>query len=1374
MRLAVRAIVVGLLVLCVVPLAAAQATVTFTGRLTDSLTGQPLANAHVRIELAGAVTTVVTTGADGTYTAGGLAPGTYLLYASAEYYVAEYFDDVQCAHSCIPVSINVPPGVFTADFALEPFATVRGTIVDAATGHPAAGVRPTVRLLGTFAYDAQAEADGTYVLHWVSPDSYTMTISGAGYITERYAGIPCVAADCTTTKAGTPIHLTAGQTATIDISLSSGGRIAGTVRRATEGTAISGLIVEVFNAATSAIASTTSGLDGSYAFSGLPVGSYYVRTQNVSFPLQSVVPRVYGGDECPLSTGCRIASGQLVSVTSGATTTVDFGLRATGSIGGSVTASGAAAASVRVEAYTGDVVAGSAFTTAGGTYQIAGLAPGSYRLRTNTTLYADEWRGGQYVAAGAPSAAATVTVAAGALTAGVDFDLAPGGAIAGTIAHDLPFLGYGGISLQVAAYNAAGEQVRVVSFDGALDSTSPRTYTIDGLAPGTYFVRALNTATTGSSPWFFWGGVLVEEIYGRGPCVTVDCDVTRGTPVAVTAGAVTGGVNFSLKRGGRLTGAVGGAQLYDARGVPLDARRFQAAIVWIGQPAMIVGLPPGTYYLRLPDGRLYNNLVCPDCAATSGTPILVSGPDVIPLTLPPVGTAAVSGFVRRDTTGDPLSTITVVLTTGTGAIVNTALTDLFGGYAIPDLSPGTYYLRTSNDRGFVDELYGGIVCADCPIVLGTPVTVAAGAQVTGIDFALAEGTPLSGRVTDTSGVAIASAGVGLFDTAGELRVRVTTDATGQYAATVPPGTFYARLDPTSGYAMQVYKDLPCADAACEPTAGTPITAPVPNPPPIDFHAARCTGVILSPSLLAMGAVGDPYRQRFTASGGLAPHRFLLAQGLLPPGLTLGAADGVLAGTPTAGGTYGIGVAAVDAAGCPDVHEYTVQVAACSFVLSPASIMAPAAGGRFGVTLIDACGDRTVRSSASWVQPDPTATGPGFGLTITANAGAAPRSVTLTVGRRTLLVQQAGLASTPPFGALDIPADGAVVEGSMALGGWALDDLDVRRVAIFRDPVTGETGLVYLGDATFVPGVRPDVAAAYPALPGRDRAGWGFLVLTNMLPNQGNGVFRLHAVAEDVEGYQTLLGTRSITASNAGATIPFGTIDTPAQGATISGSAYINFGWVLTPQPKTIPLDGSTISVLIDGKVVGHPSYNFYRSDVSTSFPGLANSAGPVGFFTIDTTTLADGLHTIAWVVTDDGGASAGIGSRYFVVDNSTPAGLSLASNASPVAINAGIIAHYGVASRAVGAPAAPPLAPATTNRLLQRGTAGWRRFSVDRAVTSDSPSCAGPAAREMARSSPWCQICNPAQSPVPRQPGWHAQCVSRAGWMSSSRLLEGP
>ena len=137
--------------------------------------------------------------------------------------------------------------------------------------------------------------------------------------------------------------------------------------------------------------------------------------------------------------------------------------------------------------------------------------------------------------------------------------------------------------------------------------------------------------------------------------------------------------------------------------------------------------------------------------------------------------------------------------------------------------------------------------------------------------------------------------------------------------------------------------------------------------------------------------------------------------------------------------------------------------------------------------------------------------------------------------------------------------------------------------------------------------------------------------------------------------RTLLGAKTIVATNATATLPFGAIDTPGQGATVAGSGYLNWGWALTPQPKIIPTDGSTIQVYVDGVPQGNPVYNLFRSDVSGLFPGLANSGGPVGYRVLDTTALAEGQHTIAWVVADSQGAANGIGSRYFSVANSADA-----------------------------------------------------------------------------------------------------------------------
>jgi hypothetical protein len=260
---------------------------------------------------------------------------------------------------------------------------------------------------------------------------------------------------------------------------------------------------------------------------------------------------------------------------------------------------------------------------------------------------------------------------------------------------------------------------------------------------------------------------------------------------------------------------------------------------------------------------------------------------------------------------------------------------------------------------------------------------------------------------------------------------------------------------------------------------------------------------------------------------------------------------------------------------------------------------------------------------------------------------------------------------PPYGAVDSPVSGSTGSGSVCVTGWALDDVEVRRVEIRRDAdptdnpaAVGPDGLVYIGDAVFVAGARPDVEASHPGVPLNDRGGWGLMVLTNFLPNRGNGTYRLHAFAQDFMGHFVEIGQTTFTADNATRTKPFGTIDTPAQGGVASGNPYVNFGWALTALPHAIPTDGSTISVYVDGVAVGHPVYNNYREDVASAFPGLANSNGAVGYYYLDTTAYENGVHMIAWTVIDDNGDADGIGSRFFSVEN---AGMSASTNAAVAA-----------------------------------------------------------------------------------------------------------
>ncbi len=241
------------------------------------------------------------------------------------------------------------------------------------------------------------------------------------------------------------------------------------------------------------------------------------------------------------------------------------------------------------------------------------------------------------------------------------------------------------------------------------------------------------------------------------------------------------------------------------------------------------------------------------------------------------------------------------------------------------------------------------------------------------------------------------------------------------------------------------------------------------------------------------------------------------------------------------------------------------------------------------------------------------------------------------------------ASAPPFGEVSTPTGENVVSGSVAFTGWALDDIGVENVVLYLE---SGNNLTAVGGGVFVEGARPDIEGLYREYPASYRAGWGYMMLTNFLPNGGNGSYIIRVVAVDAEGNETILDRRTIRVDNAGAVKPFGAIDTPTQGGLASGSSFANYGWVLTPQPNTIPTDGSTITVWVDQELLGTPQYNLFRSDIAELFPGYNNSGGAIGYFSLDTTKYANGSHIIYWIATDNAGNAEGIGSRYFTVQNS--------------------------------------------------------------------------------------------------------------------------
>ncbi|MCX6546031.1 MAG: M12 family metallo-peptidase [Acidobacteria bacterium] len=330
------------------------------------------------------------------------------------------------------------------------------------------------------------------------------------------------------------------------------------------------------------------------------------------------------------------------------------------------------------------------------------------------------------------------------------------------------------------------------------------------------------------------------------------------------------------------------------------------------------------------------------------------------------------------------------------------------------------------------------------------------------------------------------------------------------------------------------------------------------------------------------------------------------------------------------------------------------------------------------------------------------------------AGSTLLSGTITVSTLTTPASSASIPVTlrislpgttgAPFGAFDTPTDGtAGMQGSFAVTGWALDDLGIDHVEIWRDLVAGEDpahayttdpshpayGKVFIANPLFVQGARPDVEAAYPTFPQSYRSGWGYLLLSWGLEGQGNGPYTLYAFAFDQEGHATTLGTKTISVDNAHASKPFGSIDTPAYGETTSGS-FFNFGWALTPLGSaSCRIDNGGVQVSIDSLPLATAMYGDARSDIAAAFPAFLNSTNASGAYLVDTRQLSNGQHQIGWLVTDSCGRQDGIGSRFFTVLNggggARPAVDAGATKARPPSVSADAISvrHGGEVWQAV-------------------------------------------------------------------------------------------
>jgi FtsP/CotA-like multicopper oxidase with cupredoxin domain len=202
---------------------------------------------------------------------------------------------------------------------------------------------------------------------------------------------------------------------------------------------------------------------------------------------------------------------------------------------------------------------------------------------------------------------------------------------------------------------------------------------------------------------------------------------------------------------------------------------------------------------------------------------------------------------------------------------------------------------------------------------------------------------------------------------------------------------------TSRYQIVAY------NAAGSTTSNTVLATTVPPP-------------AITTTALPGGIVGTPYSQTLAATGGIAPLSWALSAGALPAGLTLNPATGVIAGTPTAAGSFSFTVQLSDAAGRSATQPLGIVVTT-PVAVSTASLPGALVGIAYSQTLAATGGTQPyVWSLSAGALPTSLTLDPASGLIsgTPSAAGTFNFTVSVSAANGTSATRALSIVVTTPF------------------------------------------------------------------------------------------------------------------------------------------------------------------------------------------------------------------------------------------------------------------------------------------------------------------------------------------------------------------------
>jgi hypothetical protein len=441
---------------------------SISGKVTRDKDGGPLAEIEVSVfanfnEESRANALKSRTNATGEYSFSNLAPGKYYVAALDNLgYIDEYYNN-SSELGAMPVEVVQDVETTNINLGLATGGALLGKATQTSDGLRIA--YPKVFLYSAnwdLAKTIYGNSDGEYRSD-VKPGSYYLMVSASNYADQYYPG-------SNMRNGASLVQFDLEHTTVVNFELNRGIILSGKIIRDSDGTGIPMVAVNAYNYSGDVVASAVTSTLGEYSISGILYGDYCIGTSNTPGFVDEYYGNVYKQDDAAVVTITDAVERRDINISLGTG----------GSISGKVVRDSdkTGIANIEVRAQSGSSIVKSTVTDSNGIYFLSGIAPGNYYLQThNSAGYDDEY----YL----ENQQTPIAVAANAETGNINFSLAAGWFIQGTIVRDSDGSGIQGVL--VIAYNTEWKQI------GMNTTNASGEYKIKLDKPGDYYLRTFNS-----------------------------------------------------------------------------------------------------------------------------------------------------------------------------------------------------------------------------------------------------------------------------------------------------------------------------------------------------------------------------------------------------------------------------------------------------------------------------------------------------------------------------------------------------------------------------------------------------------------------------------------------------------------------------------------------------------------------------------------------------------------------------------------------------------------------------------------------------------------------------------------------------------------